>query len=581
MTLVRLPLSQAASKACLWSETTDTVLETLATKLKSAHVIVHAPSVYAERILPAPPRDAAADIESLTRQFLRRMIRVKPEPQILNRVRPRRDAPLLPYRIMVCPLAAPTPADGLLAALRPHSAEPYAEEDLAAMAAAAPQLQRRLQGRVDAGTGLLSWPSFEREMSWRQPLAGDACVVYANLDQVHAINELAGFAAGDRVIRQVGRLWQTRLAVMQCVATHVSGDRYAAVLFDQTLNQARNWAEEVRAAIEQVTVDDQGTQVTASLGIVALPRATSFQHALAAAETACRVAKDRGRNRVEIYDRGDHTMIRRHAAVRESREIVDALENDRLILHAQPIVALAPMARPHHYEILVRVQDEDGTYRSLSGYLEAAERYQVLERLDRWVIERAVQTLAPVAAGLRKLGASFAVNLTGQSLSQPAFADFVRTTIKEHDLPGGLLDFELTENAAVRNVAATRRFIARMADIGSRVALNDFGTGVSSLVHLKDLNVFQIKIDGKFVSDVLSNARSRAVIRALVQIADDLGMETVAEFVESAQIAASVRDLGVHYAQGYFYDRAQLLSATLAELLASSFLAAPEALPIG
>ncbi len=175
--------------------------------------------------------------------------------------------------------------------------------------------------------------------------------------------------------------------------------------------------------------------------------------------------------------------------------------------------------------------------------------------------------LAPFAAPLGTLGANFALNLTGQSLSQPEFADFVRTEIKGHALPRGLLDFEFTEIAAAHNLNATRRFIARMAEIGSRVALDDFGTGVSSLVHLKDLDVFRIKIDGKFVRDVLQSSRSRALIRAIVQIAGELGLETVAEFVEDAAIAEQVRGLGVHYAQGYFYGHARLLDDTIEQLL--------------
>jgi EAL domain-containing protein (putative c-di-GMP-specific phosphodiesterase class I) len=191
----------------------------------------------------------------------------------------------------------------------------------------------------------------------------------------------------------------------------------------------------------------------------------------------------------------------------------------------------------------------------------------LLERLDSWVLERVLTVLAPSAQQLHDLGASFAVNITGQSLSQADFADFVRAKIKQHDIPPGLIDFELTETAAVRNLKATRRFISRMAEIGARVALDDFGTGLSSLMHLKDLDIHCIKIDGKFVRDVLSNARSRALIRALVQIADEIGLETVAEFVENADIAASVRELGVQFAQGYFYGRPGPLSDALRDLL--------------
>jgi EAL domain-containing protein (putative c-di-GMP-specific phosphodiesterase class I) len=256
--------------------------------------------------------------------------------------------------------------------------------------------------------------------------------------------------------------------------------------------------------------------------------------------------------------------------VHESRTIIDALENDRFTLYAQPIVKLNDSERCQHYEILLRVQRPEGVVTSIAGFLDAAERYQLLERLDTWVLEHVLAVLAPSARQLHAVGATFAVNITGQSLSQPEFADFVRTQIKLHDIPGGMLDFELTETAAVRNLKATRRFISRMEEIGARVALDDFGTGLSSLMHLKDLDVHCIKIDGKFVRDVLSNSRSRALIRALVQIAGEIGLETVAEFVESEEIASSVRELGVQFAQGYFYGRPRPLSEALSDLMAIS-----------
>ncbi len=543
-------------------------------------MLTFAPRLFVERVQPPPTEEADLRmVDALLRQFLWPLMRDGAAARVLNRVRMKRDGAVLPYRILVTPLVAAEPGAGFLAALRTQEQEPYADADLAILAAAAPKLWRGLQTRLDAGTGLLSWPAFEAELAANIRPRANTSVVYANLDQMHAINDMLGFGAGDEVIRRVGRLWHEQLPPQDAVATHLSGDRFAAVLFDHTLNQARSWCEQAREAIAALCFDDMQPGIKASFGVVAVPTGHPVQHALAAAETACRVAKDRGRNRVEIYDIGDHTMIRRHEAVRESRALIEALEGDRLALHAQSIVALAPQARPYHYEILVRIQDIDGEFVSIAGFLDAAERYQVLERLDRWVVSNAVHALAPVAAQLRALGASFSLNVTGQSLSQPEFADFLRAEMKRHDIPPGLLDFELTEIAAARNLNATRRFIARMAEIGSRVALDDFGTGVSSLVHLKDLDVFRIKIDGKFVRDILHNARSRALIRALVQIADELGLDTVAEFVEDAAIASGVRDLGVHYAQGYFYSRARPLGDIVAELCAAIPAALPAAAP--
>jgi diguanylate cyclase (GGDEF)-like protein len=549
---------------------TDDLLNSLVSRLQCAHVVVHAPSWFADQVVPPPPGDTAAGIDSLTRHLLWSMARERSTPQILNRMRLKHGGPVMPYRILFCPLLDDGRAIGLIAAIRLQAQAEFVPADIAILQEAVPQVQEQLGGRVEAHTGLLRRPVFELEVAQRASDSEPACVVYADLDQMHAINEIAGFGAGDEVLRDIGRLWQSRLLPSGSIATHLSGDRYAAVLFNHTMNQARNWADRAREAIEALTFKAAQTRVTASLGVVSLNNAASFQHALAAAETACRVAKERGRNRVEIYEIADATMIRRHEEVRESRVMIDALEDNRFVLHAQPIVSLVAPRRCSHFEVLLRIKDQDGRLVSVGEYMRAADRYQLLERLDRWVVENVLQTITPQAQRLSALGVRFAINLTGQSISQPTFADFVRTAVKQHDVPAGMLAFEFTETAAVRNIGATKRFIERMSDLGAAIALDDFGTGLSSLMHLKELVIDQIKIDGSFIRDLLSNSRSEALVRALVLIAEELQLETVAEFVETEDVAARLRALGVGYAQGYLYGKPQPLSAALAELLPES-----------
>ncbi len=548
---------------------TDILLTALAADFASAYAIVHAPFLFAERVVPTPPESEYEPIRRLILDLLWPMAQEGITHPVMNRVRRTPKSPVVPYRVLISPLNEADRSLGFVAVLRTHDQEPFMPADLAKLKTELVGLNQSLSARLDSTTGLLLRPAFEAEVLQRERAKDSACVVYANLDQVHVVNEIAGFAAGDQAICDVARFWQSRLKPTGSIATHLSGDRFAAVLFGHTLNQARYWADKTREGIEHLGQNHTSSKVTASLGVAALADAESFQHALAAAETACRVAKERGRNRVELYVTGDQTVIRRHQQVHESRTVIDALEGDNFTLYAQPIVQFADRGqRRRHYEILLRVQQADGEVTSISGFLDAAERYQLLERLDSWVLEHVLTILAPSARQLHAMGVSFAVNITGQSISQPEFADFVRMKMKQHDIPAGLLDFELTETAAVRNLKATHRFISRMMEIGARVALDDFGTGLSSLMHLKDLDVHCIKIDGKFVRDVLSNARSRALIRALVQIADEIGLETVAEFVESADIASSVRELGVQSAQGYFYGRPAPLIGALHDLLA-------------
>ena len=549
-------------------DSVDTVLQALARQFQAAHVLLHAPALLPDTIVPQPAAGEHAELAALLESVLLPLARSNPAAQVVNRARVKRDAPLLPYRVLLCPIASGAGASaGLLAVLRRPHQPPFAEADAAALATAAIGLRAALAPPAMAQTVLFRRPDFEAQIeTWGKSLS-IASVVYVNLDQVHAINELAGFAAGDEMIRAVGRLLQSPLLPAGSIASRLSGDRYAVVLFDHTLNQARGWADKARIAIEALQLEGRRVRVTASLGVAVLPRDVTFERALAAAETACRAAKDRGRNRVEIFEAGDASMIRRQEDVRDSRTIIDALENDRLELHAQPIADLHDSAPPRQFEILLRLRGADGKVCSIGHYLHALERYQLFDRLDRWVVENTLGALEQHAPRLQACGARFALNITGQSLSDAGFADFVRSEVGRRGVPGTLLCFEFTETAAVRDLEATHRFIKRIAELGCRLALDDFGTGVSSLMHLKELAVQRIKIDGGFIRDVLTNARSEALVRALAQIASHIGMETVGEFIESREVADFLRTLGVQYGQGYLFGRARPLCEVLEGLL--------------
>jgi diguanylate cyclase (GGDEF)-like protein len=544
-------------------QNTEVALDTLASELSCRHVLVYSPTLFFERIQPQPRGDSAV-ARSLIHDFLWPLAQAGIEQPLLNRVRLGRKSQLLPYRLMIAPLSPSNPSVGFIAGLRAQDEKPFTETDLAGLAAGAARLMSSMADRVDKPTGLLLRAEFETEVALRIQEA--SCVLYANLDQIHAVNEHEGFAAGDRVIRGVGQYLYSLALETGNIATHLSGDRFAAVLLARTLNQARTWAEKAREGVESLMEIQAGTYSTVSIGIAVLNPGESFQHALAAAETACRVAKDRGRNRVELYMSADETVMRRHRQVQEYRHVIEALDSDSFQLVAQPIVPLADQNARQHHEILLRVAVADGELQSIAGYLEAAERYQLLERIDRWVVSRVLDMLLPKLPQLTSIGASFALNVTGQSISQPEFADYVCGKLKASGIPSHMIDFEMTETSAIRNVAATRRFIARMKSIGAQIALDDFGTGASSLIHLKDLNVDRIKIDGQFVADVLHNPRSAALIRALAQIAKELGLDTVAEFVASPEVATALRNLGIQRGQGHFFAKPRLLSDVLEEL---------------
>jgi len=545
----------------------DSLLQELCATLRSERVLLYAPARCADIVCPPASGADAHPIDSLTRQVLWPVAQYLRAAQVPTRSWIERGGPALPYRALVRALVSGSQVVGVVAGLRRADAAAYDDGEGRALDAAVPGLVRLLDARQESSS-FLRRPDLAAEIARRAAAHETVSVVYANLDQLHGVNDLAGFEAGDAIIAAVSRLWQQRLAPQSPVAGRLSGDRYAAVLFGMDLVQARAWAEETREAIANLKIAGARAQVTASFGVASLTEPALFDRALAGAETACRAAKDRGRNRVEVYESSDISMIRRHDAVREAQIVSNALDDDRLALHAQPIVALSAPAAACHFEILLRLKDRRNQFSSIGSYLKAAERYQLLERLDRWVVDKTLRTLGPHASRLRRGGITFAINITGQSLSQPGFADFVAEAMQAHGVPGAMLAFEFTETAAVNNLAATSRFIERVSALGARIALDDFGTGLSSLVHLKELAVDQIKIDGQFVSDLTTNARSEALVRALVQIASELKLQTVAEYVETEQVAAHLRRLGVRYAQGHLYGRAQPIEHTLAALLA-------------
>ena len=548
----------------------STRLDSLAQRLDAAHVVLHVPESPQAMVASGAVSTGRDDLETLTRHVLWPLASESKKPQILNRARVRHGAPLLPYRALLCPLMTGDSAEGLIVVFRRHDQPRFEEADAELLLAAAGDFRDELKPREGGHTLVFRRPDFEAEVAVRAQSTEIASVVYVNLDQLHAINELSGFSAGDEAIRAVGKLLQAPLLPAGSVAGRISGDRYAAVLFDYTLNQARTWAEQVREAIGNLRIGDRKVRITASLGAALLPRTGTFERALATAETACRAAKDRGRNRVEIYEAGDASIIRRHEYARDSRTVIEALEEDRMVLNAQPIADLRDRARQPQYEVLLRVRENDGSVRSIGDYLQAVEHYQLFNRLDRWVVEHTLRVLRPHCATLRDRGARFSINVTGQSLSDADFSDFVRGSVVRSGVPGSLLTFEFTETAALRNIAATHRFIRRLSGMGAHLALDDFGTGVSSLLHLKELAVHRIKIDGRFIRDVLSNTRSEALVRALAQIGTSLGVETVGEFVETEEVAEFLRGLGVQYGQGYLFGRARPLEDVLTRILAAA-----------
>jgi Amt family ammonium transporter len=428
-----------------------------------------------------------------------------------------------------------------------------------------------IQAQYDSSTGLMTRQAFERQASALLAPSTSAethVILYLDIDRLHVINETFGMHVGDDVIVSVAECMAKSLPA-GALSARISGDRLAALIPNSDMDAAAIIAEKIRAAAAAIVPrPGQGSfEVSACLGVAPIGRSDHpLAHALATAEIACKAAKDRGRNRVEMFQDSDQSIIRRHTDILVIGKLRDALDNDSFRLDAQPILPLrANYGRPR-FELLIRMLGDRGEVIPPVKFLSAAERYQLMPTIDRWVVQRACALLGEHSASFGEDIARFAINLSGQSLQDETFLPFVIEQIKASSLPPGVLCFELTETATIGNLVKAQNFMRSLQDLGCQFALDDFGTGVSSLAYLKDLSVNYLKIDGSFVRDAIANSRSESMIKAIAQLAKVMCMETIAEYVETDALRVRMTDLGVDYGQGFAMGKAQPLEDLLQEL---------------
>ena len=420
-------------------------------------------------------------------------------------------------------------------------------------------LARNATQDLDSLTGLLSWDGFKTRVdTWQRnaPPGAMVSMLYGDIDCLHLINDLAGFSDGDRVIARCGGAIRRALVGADSFACRLSGDRFTVFLPHMNLAQARLLADRICKEVTTGPAPKKETNhpVSMSWGVVSTSATDlHLDHRIAEAEIACKTAKDRGRGRVEVYQDTDQSMIRRHDEIGLIGSVREALRNKRIVVFAQPITPLINHALPVTYELLVRIIDCKGNLVEAADFMSAATRYQILPEIDRAVCERAFEQLSKNTSSAGPLRVS--INLSGPTLSDPEFLEWLVSAMAKYGIDGTSLVFEITEAAAAANLAQVQQFIRRMTSHGVRFALDDFGTGVSSLAYLKNLEISTIKLDGSYVRDVLTNTRSQALVRAIVQLADAMGITTVAEFVETNGVRDKIAALGIQFGQGYALGR--------------------------
>jgi diguanylate cyclase (GGDEF)-like protein len=507
-------------------------------------------------------------LESVADSFLLEC-RNGPEPVVSNRVRYEANGPLVGRFLAAGIQDDKSQLAGVALLFRTMEQKAFSKEEARTIGVLSHQLSKIIALPADPMTGLLTRSGVEKLIEWRLGSRGArtvSTVLYGDIDQLHVVNDLLGFEAGDQVIAAVAHALQEQLATRDAVLSRLSGDRFTIFFHDCPLDRARTIGDELRDAVSAVplTVGTDAIPLSISFGAATVRGGErSFDHALAAAEVACKAAKDRGRNRVESYEVHDSSINRRIDDIAIVGRLRVALEKGNFQIFGQPIAALLQPEKVRRYEMLLRLIDEKGRLVLPGQFMSSATRYQLLPQIDRCVIS---DVLTRLAAAKREPGFEpihVSINLSGPSLSDPTFLDWLVVQIDSSGVPGEWLEFELTETAAVSNLEHAQRLMARLVEFGCRFALDDFGTGLSSLAHLKALQFSVLKIDGSFIRDILHNERSDSLVRAVTQLSHGMGMETVAEYVETPEICMRLIELGVQFGQGYAIGRPRPLDRIL------------------
>jgi diguanylate cyclase (GGDEF)-like protein/PAS domain S-box-containing protein len=411
----------------------------------------------------------------------------------------------------------------------------------------------------DALTGLLNRREFEQRVraivEHREAEEGQHAVLYLDLDQFKVVNDTSGHAAGDELLRQVGALLRPRLREGDVLA-RLGGDEFGVLLPHCPPAPALRIAEALRKAIVDFRFawKNRSFTIGVSIGLVNLAEGPqTLASVLSAADAACYLAKDKGRNRVQVYRPEDSEVAHRRGEMEWVNRLHRALAEDRLCLYAQPMHAMH-VAGPKvlHQELLVRLIDEQNELIAPIAFIPAAERYHLMPSIDRWVIRTAFRLLADrrAAGDSDALSGTYAINLSGASIGDDQFLDYVRESFARFRIPHRSICFEITETTAVTSLSKAAEFIGALREPGCRFALDDFGVGVSSFTYLKQLPVDYLKIDGSFVRNMLHDPVDAAMVEAIHRIGRVMGKQTIAESVETAATLEALRSVGVDFAQG-------------------------------
>lgn len=376
-------------------------------------------------------------------------------------------------------------------------------------------------------------------------------LLYIDLDNFKFVNDTLGHLAGDKVLVEVTQMLRQRLRKSDLLA-RLGGDEFAVLLYDVDLPQANQAAEFYRLQLADYVFryETKAIDVGCTIGVAMFtPDVGNKEDLLARADIACHIAKRAGRNAVHVYQSDDkENMTSMHADLGWARRIKQAIETDHFVLACQPIARTGTLAVAS-YEVLLRLRGDSKEFVMPAGFLPSAERFGLMLDIDRWVIGRAMASLAALHTGMPQL--RYSVNLSAMAVCDTGILDFIKELLARYNVEPGTITFEITENVAIGNITLAVQFLEQLRALGCCTALDDFGIGYSSFAYLKDLPVDYVKIDGSFVKDIETNVLHRAMVKSMHEVAHAVGKKTVAEFVESERCLEMLRDIGVDYVQGY------------------------------
>lgn len=448
-------------------------------------------------------------------------------------------------------------AIGLLAVVARREKHTFSNGDRNLLEVMAKKASRIIHTHHDSLTGLMNRNGFESSLVSSLTSAKSNnlqhCLLHIDVDQLHVVNDLMGHQEGDNLIRRVAKTLRSVLRDSDFIA-RLGGDEFGALLTNCDINQGHPVADKIRNAIRELTVVSANRQldVSASIGVALLNRETEgIAGAMASAEIACKAAKEGGRDRIQIFQEDNTTLVRRSEEIEWIGRVQQALRDDGFELHCQPVLPISKNRGAPHFEILLRMLDDDGDILAPALFMPAAERYQLMPLIDRWVIRNSLRALGSVWPSILATEAVFCLNLSGQSLTNTGFLAFVADELHSAGLPPENICFEITETAAISNIDEATGFMDALKDVGCRFALDDFGAGLSSFGYLKMLPVDYLKIDGSFVREVTTDEISRSMVNAICQIGKTMGLQMVAEYVGDDETIQVLKRAGVDFVQGF------------------------------